>query len=137
MRSVQIVRVYDYPRDVVWDAIATADSLAAWLMPNDFRPELGHEFTFRTRPAPGFDGIVRSRVLDIAPPERLTLAWKGGPLDTIVRFELTEVSGTQTRLVLTHEGFRGLSNVVPRLVLGQGWKNLLARKLPAYIAARR
>jgi len=134
MRSIQIDRVYDFPRAMVWEAIADSDALADWLMPNDFRPVLGHEFTFRTKPAPGFDGIVHAKVLEISPPERLVIAWKGGALDTTVSFELTEISAGQTRLRLIHDGFRGASNVLPRIILGFGWGKLLARKLPDRIA---
>ncbi|MCA3636973.1 MAG: SRPBCC domain-containing protein [Methylobacterium sp.] len=133
MRSIRIERVYRYPRLMVWEAIANREALADWLMPNDFEPVQGHEFTFRTKPAPGFDGIVRAKVLDLATPERLILAWRGGPLDTRLCFELQEVSAGETRLILTHEGFRGLSNLMPRIFLGFGWKDLLGKKLPAFI----
>jgi uncharacterized protein YndB with AHSA1/START domain len=125
MRSIVLTKNYAYPRD----------ALADWLMPNDFRPVAGHEFTFRTKPAPGFDGIVRAKVLEISPPERLVLAWKGGPLDTTVSFELVAVSSTHTRLTLVHEGFQGVSNLLPRLFLGGGWKDILGRKLPDHIAS--
>jgi uncharacterized protein YndB with AHSA1/START domain len=135
MRSIVLTKNYAYPRDVVWAAIADSDALADWLMPNDFRPVAGHEFTFRTKPAPGFDGIVRAKVLEISPPERLVLAWKGGPLDTTVSFELVAVSSTHTRLTLVHEGFQGVSNLLPRLFLGGGWKDILGRKLPDHIAS--
>jgi len=37
--------------------------MADWLMPNDFQPRLGHKFQFRTKPAPGFDGIVNCEVV--------------------------------------------------------------------------
>ena len=74
MRAIRLSRTYNYPRDMVWAAIADSDALADWLMPNDFQPVLGHAFTFRTKPAPGFDGIVHAKVLDIVPPERLVLA---------------------------------------------------------------
>ena len=51
MRSIRIERVYRYPRLMVWKAIANREALADWLMPNDFEPVQGHEFTFRTKPA--------------------------------------------------------------------------------------
>lgn len=136
MRSIVLTKIYAYPREMVWAAIADSEALADWLMPNDFRPEQGHEFTFRTKPAPGFDGIVRAKVLEITPPERLVLGWQGGPLDTTVTFELAVVSETETRLSVAHEGFRGLSNIMPRIFLGMGWKDLLGRKLPDHIARR-
>ena len=44
---------------------------------------------------------------------------------------------TETRLALIHDGFRGSSNLMPRVFLGMGWKNLLSRKLDDCIARRR
>ena len=32
--------------------------LAAWLMENDIRPVVGHRFTFRAQPTPGWNGVV-------------------------------------------------------------------------------
>lgn len=136
MRTIALSRVLPYPRAMVWDALVDPDQLGAWLMPNDFRPILGHAFTFHTDPAPGFDGVVQARVLELDPPTRLAFTWRGGPLDTVVRFTLTEVEGG-TRLDLEHKGFSGLSNLLPRLVLDFGWRSLLSKKLPAHLASRR
>lgn len=134
MRDIVIDRIIPFPREMVWEALTDADQLSAWLMPNDFRPVAGHAFTFRTKPAPGFDGIVHATVEAIEPPSRLAITWKGGGIDTLVTFELEEAGG-RTRLRLRHEGFRGFSNLVPRLILGSGWKSLVGRKLPDFLAA--
>ena len=128
MRDIVLRRVLHASREAVWAALTDREALAEWLMPNDFEPRLGHRFTFRTDPAPGFDGIVRSEVLVLDPPRELALAWQGGPLDTTVRFLLDE-HPEGTLLTLRHEGFRGLRNLLPRIVLGFGWKRLLASKL--------
>jgi uncharacterized protein YndB with AHSA1/START domain len=71
---------YPHPVDRVWAALTSSEALAAWFMPNDFKPVVGHRFTFRTRPARamGFDGIVRCEVLEIAPPRRMVWSWAGG-----------------------------------------------------------
>ncbi|WFE74001.1 SRPBCC domain-containing protein [Roseinatronobacter sp. S2] len=135
MRDIVIEQTLPFPRDMVWAALIDSDQLAAWLMPNDFRPEVGHSFTFRTKPAPGFDGIVQSTVKVLEAPSRLVLTWTGGGIDTLVSFEL-EDAGIATHLRLTHSGFKGLSAIVPRLVLGTGWKSLIRKKLPALLASR-
>lgn len=135
MRDIVKTRVLPYPPEMVWDALTDADQLGRWLMPNDFRPVRGHRFTFRTDPAPGFDGIVRCEVLRLDPPTDLVFTWVGGPLDTVVSFRLEAVA-EGTRLTLRHSGFRGARTLVPRIVLGLGWGRLLGRKLPATIAAR-
>lgn len=90
------------------------DLIASWLMPNDFRAEVGHRFTFRTRPAPGFDGIVHCEVLAVEPNRRLSYSWRGGSperrgygaeLDTVVTWTLTPSESGGTRLRLDHDGF--------------------------------
>jgi hypothetical protein len=48
--------VYPHPIERVWAALTSAEALAAWFVPNDFVAEVGHEFSFTTRPRPGFDG---------------------------------------------------------------------------------
>ena len=135
MRNVHIIADLAFPREMVWSALTDSDQLAEWLMPNDFRPELGWRFTFRTKPAPGFDGIVHAEVLELSPPERLVLSWRGGPLDTRVTFELEETADG-TRLTLIHAGFAGLSNLMPRIILGSGWPGKVRREIAAVIARR-
>lgn len=87
---------------------------------------------FKTAPAPGFDGTVQCKVLEITPPERLKISWKGGALDTVVTFELEEAGG-QTQLTVSHANFKGLSNLIPWVALGLGWKDLLSKTLPTYL----
>ena len=103
-------------------------------MPNTFEPRVGHRFEFRTKPAPGFDGIVRSQVIALDPPRTLAFTWTGGGIDTVVRFEL-EAIGTGTRLRLTHSGFEGAKGVLLSVMLGNGWKGMLNRGLPRVLEA--
>ena len=126
-------KVYDHPIERVWAALTSAHALAAWLMPNDFVAEVGREFTFRTDPAPGFDGVVRCRVLEIDPPTSMVWQWCGGPVDTTVTFTLTALDGGHTRFHLRQLGFAGLGGQFTRLVLGSGWRRILGRRLPAYL----
>jgi uncharacterized protein YndB with AHSA1/START domain len=132
-RDVTVRRVYPYPLDAVWQAFVTSDALAQWLMPNTFEPRLGHRFEFRTRPAPGFDGIVRCEVLALDPPHRLSFSWVGGGIDTRVTFQLRAEAGG-TSVTLTHTGFAGPKGVLLSYMLGNGWAGMLDRKLPRVIA---
>jgi catechol 2,3-dioxygenase-like lactoylglutathione lyase family enzyme len=43
--------VYPHPADRVWAALTSSEALAAWFMPNDFEPAVGHRFTFQAKPA--------------------------------------------------------------------------------------
>ena len=62
-RDLRYEELYPYPIDRVWEAITDPDAISDWLMPTDFAPRLGHKFQFRTKPEPGFDGIVNCEVM--------------------------------------------------------------------------
>ena len=132
-RDLRFEATYPHPPERVWRALTERAALAAWLMENDFEPRLGHRFTFRTRPVPGFDGVVHCRVTEWDPPRRLAYTWKADKLDTTVRFVLEPVAGG-TRLVLEHCGFCGVGGMMDSLILSQGWKKMVEKKLPAVVA---
>lgn len=125
--------LYPHPIWTVWRALTTSEALAQWLMPNDFVAQVGHRFTFHTRPQSGWNGIVHCEVVELDAPHRLAYTWQGSPLPvTLVTFTL-EAVGQHTRLHLEHSGFaaggeRGLSI---RDLLDSGWgSNILHRALP-------
>jgi len=72
-----------------------------------FRTEPGAAFTFKTRPYPGWDGIVNCRILESDAPHKLSYAWVVGDmaLDTVVTFTLTPTA-SGTRLSLVQSGFK-------------------------------
>jgi uncharacterized protein YndB with AHSA1/START domain len=128
---------YPHPIERVWRALTDTTALGRWLMPNDFVPEVGHEFTFRTAPEQGWNGVVHCRVVELDPPHRLVYTWRGGDgrLDTVVKFTLTYAAGG-TRLRLEHSGFAsgGPEGLTIRDILASGWNsNLLRGKLPALL----
>lgn len=108
--AIRTETFYRHPPARIWRALTDSDALATWLMPNDFAPELGHRFTFRTQPVPPyFDGIVHCEVVELEPPKSLAYTWTGLPdMNTKVRWELaeTEQDGVAgTLLVCVHSGF--------------------------------
>ena len=125
--------VYPHPASRVWAALTSSDALAAWLMPNDFEPVAGHSFTFRTKPAPGFDGIVHCMVLEIEPPLRMVWSWAGGNIDTTVTFTLEATAEGHTRLRMHQVGFHGLGAQLTRRILAGGWPRMLDQRLAAYL----
>lgn len=132
-RAIRVDATYPHPPELVWTALTDPDELAQWLMPNDFQPRVGHTFTFRTRPAPGFDGIVHCRVTELLPPRRLAYTWKGGGIETVVTWSLEPVAGG-TRLRLEHAGFQGGRQLLLRkLILGPGWRRMVRQKLAAVL----
>lgn len=137
--DIDVTVTYPHPVDRVWEALTSSDALAAWLMPNDGvggpgrLDHVGHRFTFRTRPAPGFDGIVRCEVLELDPPHRMVWSWAGGKIDTIVTFTLDETADAGTRLRMHQVGFHGLAAQLTRRILAGGWPGIFRERLPAYL----
>ena len=117
--ELRFVEVYPYPRERVWRALTDSAAIADWLMPNNFQPIVGHRFEMRTKPAPGFDGIVRCEVTVVEPPARLGYSWRGGGIDTQVMFTLEGVE-QGTRLTLVHSGFKGAKGWMISRILGRG-----------------
>jgi uncharacterized protein YndB with AHSA1/START domain len=129
---------FPHPPEKVWRALTDPELLAAWLMPNDFEPRVGHRFTFRTDPVPlqGFDGIVHCEVLELVPAQRLRISWAGGGIDTTVTWDLVP-EGRGTRLLLSHEGFAedDPRQQAVRRLLGGGWAGHLVRRLEQALTA--
>jgi uncharacterized protein YndB with AHSA1/START domain len=132
-KELRFVEIYPYPPERVWRALTSSEAIADWLMPNNFKPVVGHRFEMRTKPAPGFDGVVKCEVTVVDPPRRLSYTWGGGGLDTLVTFTLEAVErGTQ--LTLVHSGFRGMRGWMVSRILGSGWRSRILRVyLPAAI----
>jgi uncharacterized protein YndB with AHSA1/START domain len=127
-KSIHHTLFYPQKPELVWEYLTTPALMAQWLMPTDFEPILGHEFTFRTGPKPDFDfdGIVYCRVLEILPPKKLVYSWKGGPgngqltMDSVVTWTLTE-KDKGTELTLEHGGFKVLTNLALFNGMNTGW----------------
>ncbi len=133
MFEIQRERIYECSVEDLWRAIATQESLTGWLMTCDFQPVVGHEFTFRTKPSPLFDGVVHAKVLVVNEPHYLKFAWRSGRIATEVAFTIESVDSQHTRLRLDHTGFTGFTGLVARIVLGMGWGKLLRKHLSQWI----
>ncbi len=105
----------------VWQAISTADAIAEWLFTCDFRPEVGHKFTFRTTPPDGstWRGWTDIEVLEFSPPTRMVWAWESADIDTPTRviFELEPIDGG-TRFSLSHVGDSTADDIAS---VSEGW----------------
>jgi uncharacterized protein YndB with AHSA1/START domain len=125
-RDVKLDRFYLHPPERVWKALTDPKALAALYMDNDFRPVVGHTFTFHTRPGPGFDGTLYCEVVAADPPRLLAYTFIGGYMKrkTTVTWTLTPHEGG-TLVRLEHTGFTGLSDVAVSFILESGWKTFL------------
>src|SRR5215813_13888450 len=133
-----IVVEYDLPQspEKVWRALTDPTLLAAWLMPNDIRAEVGHRFTFRAQPVAGWDGTVHCEVLAVEPNRRLSYSWRGGSsevqgyghaIDTVVTWTVTRKADGGTHLRLDHDGFAPGSYAFE--MMGKGWRGKVAERI--------
>lgn len=138
--SIVIDIFYPYPVSRVWDALVDSESLAVWLMPNDFVPQIGHHFTFRPSEQQGWSGLIDCEVVEVTDQRRISYTWNNAPshLETLVTFSLEPAQGG-TNLRLEHTGFAsaGKAGLNIRDMLGQGWNSrILREKLPAYLSSQ-
>ncbi len=134
-RDIRIEVTYPYSPARVWRALTDSAELAQWLMPNDFQPRLGHKFQFRTKPQPGWRGVVDCEVTELDEARRLTYTWTGEPdkRGTKVTWTLEPVEGG-TKLRLEHTGFEGLGGLLLTFIMGPGWGKMLHKGIPAVLA---
>ena len=132
-RKIRFEAIYPYPPEQVWVALTNPVAMGEWLMPNDFAARIGHRFQFRTKPAPGFSGIVDCEVLELDRPRRLAFTWVGGGIDTVVTFTLS-AHGDSTRLEMEQTGFKGPRGLMVSTILKGGWRRMVEARLQAAAA---
>lgn len=125
------------PIEKVWETVTNADKIASWLMPNDFKPIEGHEFTIQSPFGPSV-----CKVEQVDAPYFVRFAW-----DTdcwFVTFELKPL-GEQTVFTLTHGGWKEASYIIPKanipteVVLQNmenGWTMIVGQKLKQVVESQ-
>ena len=103
--SVVVERDLPYPAEKIWRALTQPHLIEEWLMKNDFKPAVGHQFTLRMDPQPGWNGVIDCRVLVVEPNKTLSYTWGTLGLETAVTFTLT-TTPTGTHLRMEQTGFR-------------------------------
>lgn len=110
-RSVVVEREFSHPPEKVWRALTQGPLMDQWLMKSDFKPVVGHKFTFRAEPNPHWNGVTDCEVLAVEPNRRLSYTWNASGEEavngtkTVVTWTLTPTkSGVLLRMEQT--GFR-------------------------------
>lgn len=104
---IQVKRTYQLPIRDVWEIITTQAYLSQWLMPGNFKAELGHSYIFNCEPNDTCgDGKVYGEVLEVNPPHSITFTWNSKDVsqETVVEFKLEESSDGVCFNIL-HKGF--------------------------------
>ncbi len=120
--------VIEAPIQKIWEQVSTSEGIAAWFMPNDFKPELGYEFHLQSPFGPS-----PCKVTEFDPPNRLSFTW-----DTdgwFVSFILKEL-GDRTEFTLIHGGWKQSDEMVGKAqrkasdvrdTMSQGWIGILEK----------
>jgi len=143
MTSLTLVRHIAARPSIVFDALTTADGLAAWWGPDDLPvlasevdARVGGAFRVRFRTLDGLEHEASGEWLELVPQRRLVMSWRwtvGGEPDELGRtsriaFELRPIDGG-VELTFTHGD---LGTEVSALNHEEGWTGSLA-KLDRYL----
>lgn len=99
--------MYDLPISEVWELISNQEYLSQWLMPGNFKAEIGYSYTFNCKAENDCaDGSVFGKVLEANAPYSLSFTWNSQALsqETTVTFSLEETA-EGVRFSVLHTGF--------------------------------
>ena len=104
IRTLVIEKEFAHPPEKVWRALTQGALIKEWLMDNDFRPVVGHKFSFRATPVGTWSGVIESQVLVVEPNQKLSYSWGTLGVDTAVTWTLAATK-TGTLLRMEQSGF--------------------------------
>ncbi len=121
-------RTMPHAPEKIWRALTEAPLIRQWLMANDFEPKVGHRFTFRAKPVPGWSGVTNCEVITVEPQRVLAYRWGDGTesdteLKTIVTWTLTPVPDG-TLVTMEQSGFRPIDEDGAK-AMSSGWPRIL------------
>ncbi|MGA8899799.1 SRPBCC family protein [Bradyrhizobium sp.] len=106
-RSVVVEREFPFAPEKLWRALTQPHLIEEWLMKNDFKPAVGHQFSLRG----DWGRVLDCEVLAIEPNKTLSYTWNhvhddaAYNLKSVVTFTLTPTSAG-THLRVEQAGFR-------------------------------
>ena len=124
-RTLVIERDFAHSPAKLWRALTESPLLAQWLLNNDFTPEVGHTFQFRSEPVQGWNGIIDCKVLLVDPITHLSYTWGSMGMSSVVVFTLTP-SDAGTHMRMEHSGFGPNQDHAYKGAM-YGWQNFLGK----------
>jgi uncharacterized protein YndB with AHSA1/START domain len=136
-QSIVVDEVFPHAPEAIWKTLTSGELMARWLgmTPVGFDAVKGQRFTYQTKPAGPWDGVIHCEVLEAIANQRLVYSWKGGHdsnagygsrLDTVVTFTLSPAE-RGTRLRVVHSGFVLPRNDTAFNNMSGGWKKVVPR----------
>ncbi|WP_067136301.1 SRPBCC family protein [Microtetraspora malaysiensis] len=144
LTAVRVEQFLAHPPAKVWRALTEPELIAQWLMPGDFRLEVGHRYTMQARAMPGigFSGTIQAEVLAFEPERMLRIGWRDvdpsspNAADWTITWAL-KPEGRGTRLFLVHEGIDPDNPLQQRArtLMGSGWRSIVTHRLNEVLRA--
>lgn len=135
-QDIVVDELFPHAPETIWKALTSGELIARWMMAAEgFEAVVGNRFTYRTKPAGAWDGVIRCEVLEVLPNRRLVYSWKGGhetnvgygsKLETVVSWTLAPVEGG-TRVRVVHSGFELPRNETAYRNMSDGWRTVIRR----------
>ena len=135
-----VERTYNAPVSKVWRALTDKAQMKEWYFNvDDFRPEVGFEFSFAGCGSAGEEYVHRCVVTEVVQEKKLAYSWsyEGLPGTSVVTFELFPEGGG-TRVKLTHAGLETFPQARPdfrRESFTEGWTEILGKSLKDFLEA--
>ena len=104
-KTLVMERDMPHAPEKIWRALTQGPLIEEWLMANDFQPVVGHNFQFRSKAVPGWDGIIDGEVLVLEPNSKLSYSWGTMGMKSVVVWTLS-VSKGGTLVRMEQSGFR-------------------------------
>ena len=133
---------YPHPVAKAWRALTMPDIMAHWLMPNDFQPVVGRQFTMQgtAYEKTNFSGTDKCAVLALEPENTLRISWQDAAPGSTLRSTVTwtlEAEGKGTRVFLEQAGDNPEDPLhqMARNIISGGWTRGILPKLSDVLAA--
>lgn len=139
---VIVEEVFPVPAEKVWSAITDKNEMKKWYFDlEDFEAEAGFEFRFWGGPEDGIQYLHICEITNAEPKHLLAYNWRyhGYAGLTNVRFELSAVSATETKLKLSHSGLASFPADNPDFAKANfeaGWNAIIKTSLKNYLEAK-